>query len=364
MIIGIDASRANKKTKTGVEWYAYHLIQEFKKIDSENHYFLYSNERLSFDLGKCPDNFTEKVLSWPFKKFWTLGRLSWEMFSKRKPEVLFVPAHTLPFFSAKKKTVVTIHDIGFEHFPHLYNWSAKIYHKFSIQVIKRLADKIITVSEFCKNDLVENYKIDPKKIVVIYNGYDEQNFFVREKATPLAESPYAIFVGRLEEKKNISRLVEAFANYKKKSNSDLKLVLVGSRGFGFEKIQQKIIENNLTTEVIITGWLSTDKYAEALSGAKFFIFPSLFEGFGIPIIEAMACGVPVACSGTTSLAEIAGDSAFTFDPQSIEEMKGAFEVLEKDENLRGELKARGLIRAKQFSWGKCARETLQVLLSR
>ena len=157
MIIGIDASRANKDKKTGVEWYSYHLIEQFKKIDKENRYFLYTDKPLKGDLAKCPDNFEEKILKWPLPRFWTLGRLSWEMLFGKKPDVLFVPAHTIPLFNPKR-VVVTVHDIGFEHFPELYKWADKLYHRLTIRFIKRFADKIITVSRYSKHDISEFYK--------------------------------------------------------------------------------------------------------------------------------------------------------------------------------------------------------------
>jgi glycosyltransferase involved in cell wall biosynthesis len=205
MLIGLDASRANKKIKTGVEWYSYHLIEEFKKIDPTNQYFLYTNEPLDSVLGRCPANFQEKLLPWLPIRFWTLIRLSFEMkFGKNIPDVLFVPAHTIPLLNPKK-TVVTVHDIGFERFPEAYNWPAKIYHRISIQFIKRFATKIITVSEFSKRELVDVYRIPPEKIAVVYNGYDERfnERLSEEKINAVKNKfnltePFFFFVGRLE----------------------------------------------------------------------------------------------------------------------------------------------------------------------
>ncbi|MFA6537747.1 MAG: glycosyltransferase family 1 protein [Patescibacteria group bacterium] len=363
MIIGIDASRANKKAKTGVEWYAFHLIEQLKKIDQANRYFLYTNEKLQAPLAVCPNNFFEKVLKWPLRKFWTLGRLSLEMFFGERPDILFVPAHTLPFRKAKKKTVVTIHDIGFEHFPKLYNWPAKIYHKFSIQIIKKLADKIITVSEFCKNDLIDVYNLPADKIEVVYNGFDNEKYFVRDSFEKLCQDSYVLFIGRIEEKKNMPRLIEAFAEFKKKDATNLKLVLVGLPGFGIQKVKENIEKFNLQNEVILTGWQAEENLLNWLAGARMFVFPSLFEGFGIPIIEAMAMGIPVACSKTTALGEIAGDSALTFDPEDTGAIAEAIFSLNTNEALRLNLREKGLKRAVDFSWEKCAGETLKVLLS-
>jgi len=362
MIIGIDASRANKKEKTGVEWYSHHLIEELKKIDSENQYFLYTNKKLGEPLSNCPQNFLEKILRWPLRRFWTLGRLTLEMIFGERPDVLFVPSHTLPLWPGKKKTVVTVHDIGFEHFPKLYRWPVKVYHKISIRIIKLLADKIITVSEFSKKDLAKVYKIDPAKIEVAYLGYDREKYFPKNDFVKMSDSPYFLFVGRLEEKKNIGRLIEAFAEFKKNDSQNMKLVLLGLPGFGFENFLTQIENCGLQKDVLILGWQSTENVANWLAGARAFVFPSLFEGFGIPIIEAMACGIPVACSKTTALGEIAGQAALTFDPMSVVEIVESLQRLSGDEILRNELRAKGYERAKEFSWKKCAEKVRNVLL--
>ena len=176
MLIGIDASRANKQQKTGVEWYSYHLIEQFKRLDKDNRYFLYTNKPLDGALKNCPPNFTERVLGWFLPRTWTLARLSLEMkFSKKIPDVLFVPAHTIPLFNPKK-SVVTVHDIGFEHLPAAYHWANKFYHKFIIHFIKSFATRIIAVSRFTKEDLVKTYEIPEEKISVVYNGYDSEGY--------------------------------------------------------------------------------------------------------------------------------------------------------------------------------------------
>jgi glycosyltransferase involved in cell wall biosynthesis len=365
MIIGIDASRANKKHKTGVEWYSYHLIQEFKKIDSKNQYFLYTNEPLTGDLAICPENFKEIVLNWPLPRLWTLGRLSWEMkFGKYKPDILFVPAHTIPLLQPEK-TVVTVHDIGFEHIPEAYKWPDKLYHRFTIQFIKRFSDKIITVSNYSKNDLVSFNKIDPKKISVVYNGFDTAlyNDSVREKTQRPIQDNYILFIGRLEEKKNIGRLLEAFALFKKKNPADAhKLVLIGKKGFGWEKFQQIIGKNNLADSVVVPGWVEESQVPAWFAHADLFAFPSLFEGFGIPVLQAMACGTPVICSNTTSLPEAAGESALMFNPEKPEEIASRMAQVLLNPEVADSLIVKGERQAEKFSWRKCAEETLEILV--
>jgi len=329
MLIGIDASRANKSERTGVEWYSYHLIEQFKRLDKDNRYFLYTNKPLDGALKNCPPNFVERVLRWFLPRSWTLGRLSWEMkFGKEIPDVLFVPAHTIPIFNPKK-SIVTVHDIGFEHLPEAYHWANKFYHKFIIHFIKRFATRLIAVSRFTKEDLVKTYEIPAEKISVVYNGYDSESYKpVADAAARLKEKygfdfPFVLFIGRLEGKKNICRLVEAFGVFKRKYPMDRrKLILVGKAGIDaeLEKAKKKIIESGLERDVIFPGWVAQEDLPPFLSAADVFFFPSLFEGFGIPIVEAMACGCPVICSNTTSLPEVANEAALMFDPLNVAAM--------------------------------------------
>jgi glycosyltransferase involved in cell wall biosynthesis len=370
MKIGIDASRANKDNKTGVEWYSYHLIEQFKKIDHENEYFLYSNHKLTSALADCPQNFKSRRIKWYIPRTWTIFRLGLHVrFGKNKPDVLFMPASSLPVIFPRK-SVVTVHDIGFVHFPELYPWADRFYHKLFMLWIKVFATKIIAVSHYTKKDLIETYKIKPEKIEVVYNGYDgvsyKQMDLTNEDLLRYGiRDPYILFIGRLEQKKNIVRLVEAFAELKKRNqNLPHKLVLVGrpGRGDGYEEAKQKIKDFGLVGEVIILGWLSSQELPILLNKADLFIFPSLFEGFGIPVIEAMACGCPVACSKTTSLPEVAGEAALMFDPENVEEIRARMEQVLLNKEVVESLREKGLRRAEQFSWEKSARETLKILL--
>ena len=373
MIIGIDASRANKPIKTGVEWYSYHLIQYLKKIDQENQYFLYTNKRLEPALAVCPDNFKEKVLRWLPIRLWTLIRLSWEMkFGKNKPDVLFVPAHTIPLANPKK-TVVTVHDIGFERYPELYSWADKLYHRWTIKFIKKLATKIITISEFSKKEIVDFYQIPEEKVVVVYNGYDNQSyrrlnkvgdesFRLKEKFN--IEAPYFMFVGRIEAKKNIPNLIKAFGEFKKARPEDKHiLVLVGRIGYGFEDVEENIFQYKLEDSVKILEYLPTEEVVFLLNNADLFIFPSNYEGFGMPVLEAMACGCPVICSNTTALPEVAGEAAIKFNPQKTEAVIKAMTTVVDHPEISQALIEQGYEQVKKFSWDKCARETLQVLKS-
>ncbi len=370
MTIGIDASRANKVYKTGVEWYSYHLIQELKKITGQaDQVILYSQEALSGGLEILPANWKNRVLGWPPKRLWTQIRLSWEMFL-HSPDLLFVPAHVLPCI-CPKKVVTTCHDVGFLRLPNLYSSVEFNYQRFALRRAIRRAQKIIAVSEFTKKELIELAGINPERVAVVHNGYDKSRYRPIENEQEIErvlkkynlKKPYILYVGRLELKKNIPGLVQAFAMLKKSEKlvTNYKLVLAGQPGFGFEKVVQTLAENDLHDEVVLPGWIDPKDLVYLLAGAELFVFPSFYEGFGIPVLEAMATGVPVVASDIEPLREVGGEAVYFVDPGKPEEIAfGILRVL-TDNFLKEELKIRGLAQAEKFSWGKCARETLSII---
>jgi len=369
MLIGVDASRANLARKTGVEWYSYHLINELKKIplSSGDNFVLYSPTRLLDGLGVLPSAWKSEILSWPLKYLWTQIRLSAKTFF-RPPDVLFVPAHALPIFS-RARNIITLHDLGFERFPELYDFWQCLYLRFVYRFAGRHAKIIITPSEFTKKELTERYKIKPERIKVVALGYDKNSFhpLLDHEATRnfLAEhqinEPYLLYVGRLEKKKNIRNLLEAFLAVSAE-NKNLKLVLVGAPGYGYEEFGELIARypNRLIHLPHLTQREISYLYSRALS----FIFPSWYEGFGLPILEAMACGCPVLASSTSSIPEVAGEAAFYFKPDDKTDMANAIKKIVADGHLRQELIGRGWLRIKNFSWSRCAQETYQILLNK
>lgn len=373
MLIGIDASRANRKIKSGTEWYSYNLILELSKIDFKNRYFLYTPNRLKGKLANLPSNFHEKILSWPPKYLWTMLRLSFEM-AVFPPDLLFVPAHIIPKISPKY-TVTTIMDVGFRRHPELYTETELKYHNYGLYEALKKATKIITISNFTKNEIVSTCKtFDPSKIIVIPLGFSSEYFDLRKKDEletkrvlskyNLSNTPYILYIGRLEKKKNILNLVKAFNIFKEHNkDSPHKLVLVGSPGFGYEEIAKTISELNLNSDIIQTGWVPEEDLSYILSNAFAFIFPSFYEGFGIPLLEAMACGVPVVASFAASIPEVTGSGALLFDPHNVEDISGKITEIIQNDDLRKKLIDLGIARAKNFSWAKCAKRTLEVFNS-
>ncbi len=366
MLIGVDASRANNIEKTGVEWYSYHIIRAMMKKDRKNRYFLYSREPLQGGLEDRPGNWESRVLKWPFR-LWTQLRLSWEMLIN-SPDILFISAHAIPFIHphGPKRTITTLHDIGFERFPELYSPAERAYHRWAVKFALKHVDTAITVSQFSKDEMIRAYGADPEKIKVVHLAYDHESYRVIMDQRAInnvlhkynIDRPYLLYVGRLEKKKNTLRLIKAFARL---NDKDMKLVLVGKKGFGSEKAEAYIEKEGLKDRVIMPGWVEQDDLPYLLNGARAFIFPSLYEGFGMPILEAMACGCPVLCSNTTALPEVAGDAALLINPCDKKELARGMEMIIEDIELRNMLINRGLQRAKDFSWEKCAEETMKIL---
>ncbi len=362
MIIGIDASRANEDKKTGVGWYAYHTIQEFKKIIPDNvRVVLYSREKLKGELAILPVNWESKVLKWLPGRLWTQFRLSWEMFF-HAPDVLFIPAHVFPIIHPKK-TVMTIHDIAAIKFPEAYNWFEKWYTLWSGKIALKKLWKVITISQFTKNELKKEFGVlNFEKVKVIYLGYNKEYEEVVENVDEVLkkykiEKPYLLSIGRLEEKKNTARIVEAFNNVRVNSYIS-KLVLIGSKGYGYEKVKKVISESEFKNDIIVPGWVEEKDLPALMQGAEVFVFPSLYEGFGIPVLEAFAAGTPVVASRGGASQEIGGSACEYVDPMNTDSIVKGIEKARQGDNVE-----KGKERAENFSWEKCARETWEVLIS-
>ena len=353
MVIGIDATRANLDEKTGTEWYSYFLIQELKKIVTHGRVLLYSREYLKGDLATLPENFENRILKWPPILLWTQIRLSFETFVN-PPDVLFIPAHTIPIIG-RAKTVMTVHDVGFCVYPELYSWIDILYHRFSIWWASKFAWKILCPSEFTKQELIKYYKTDPGKIHVIPHGAPEISY-----SQNLARKNYLLYIGRLEKKKNILGILRAFKIVAVK-HPEMKLVLAGRPGYGYERIIEYIQEQNLKNSVEIRGYVSEVEKSRMYKEARAFIFPTLYEGFGMPILEAQSYGCPVVTSDRGANAEVAGDSAVLVNPDSSEEIAVGIAKLLDDDNLQKDITRKGIENAKKYSWMKTAETTYKVL---
>jgi glycosyltransferase involved in cell wall biosynthesis len=368
MLIGIDASRATIARRTGTETYSRNLIRALIDLGSEHRFRLYTNGPGEV-LGATAANV--EIRSIPFPRLWTHIRLSTEMLM-HPPDVLFVPAHVLPLIHPRR-SVVTVHDLGYLHYPEAHRAVDQRYLDWSTRWNGRQATAVLADSQVTKDDLVRAYGIDPGRVHVVYLGRDEAFGPVREDAQ-LAHvrehygiaGRYFLYVGTLQPRKNLARVIDAFALLAgdpalAPTLSDMQLVLAGKRGWLYDDLFAQVTRLGLANRVIFPGYIDEADLPALLSGAMALVFPSLYEGFGIPVLEAGACGVPVITSNTSSLPEVAGDAALLVDPHDVDAIADAMARIATDAELRAELERRGQENVKRFSWEKCARATLAVL---
>ncbi|MBI2607532.1 MAG: glycosyltransferase family 4 protein [Candidatus Doudnabacteria bacterium] len=367
MTIGLEAERANLPNPTGVEVYAAQLIKHLAKLDQRNQYVLYFRTKPQDWFYKLPSNFRIKVM--PFPKFWTQLRLSWEMIW-HPVDVLVILASALPFIHPKN-SIFTAHDIAYEFFPEAFTPFMRNYLIWSTRFAARHAAKIIAVSDSTKHDLVKRYQVSPENVKTIHLAVDHSQL------KPLAEGEvkavldkfgleykkYILFIGTLQPRKNIKRLVDAYIQLKKEKGIEEKLVIAGGKGWLFEPILKKINQAGMQEEIKFLGYIEEADKCALYNGAVALTLPALYEGFGLPPLEAMACGVSVVVSNVSSLPEVVGEAGVMVDPNSTDSIaQGLFKIL-SDKNLQKELGEKGIARARQFTWAETARKTLALLES-
>jgi len=377
MLVGIDASRAVAARRTGTETYSLRLICNLISLGTGHRFRLYTNGQPPTGLfGGDLAGADVELRAIPFPRLWTHLRLSAEMVV-RPPDVLFVPAHVLPLIHPRR-SVVTVHDLGYRAYPEAHQAGDRRYLDWSTRWNARRAKIVIADSDATRVDLMRAYGVDGSKIRVIYLGRDETLAPVRDdrmlaevRARYAIAAHYVLYVGTLQPRKNLARVIEAFARAAAApAFAGIQLVLAGKKGWLYDDLFAQVERMGLAGRVIFPGYIDDADLPALLSGALAFVFPSLYEGFGIPVLEAGACGVPVITSNTSSLPEVAGDpsagsgqaAALLVDPHDVDAIAEAMTRLVTDEALRAELARRGLANVQRFSWEKCARETLAVLV--
>lgn len=349
MKIAIDGYEANVLQRLGSSQVAFELLKSLEKIDNKNDYTILLPSPPLGDLPKERVGWKYKILR-P-RRLWTRIALPLSLYMARgKYDIIFSPTHYIPRFSPVKR-VATIFDLSFLHFPEMFTprdlWQLKNWTKFSAEN----ADHIITISNFSKQDIISQYKIDKNKITVAYPGYDSEKFKVRSQE---AEN-YIIYVGTIQPRKNLVRLMEAVARI-----DGLKLIIVGKTGWEYEEILVTPKKLGIEDRVEFKGYVATDKLSNLLNGATAFVLPSLYEGFGIPVLEAMAAGVPVISSNVSSLPEVVGDAGLLVDPYSVDQIEQAIRTLMADKKLRQKYAKLGSTQAQKFSWDKMSKQVLKV----
>lgn len=398
MTIGFDGSRAFVDYRTGTENYSYQILRHLSQIDHTNQYIVYLRpgqnpnviaSRLqaarqsgaeiassSRSIGTprnddhgWPPNFQFKTINYP--RLWTQVGLAIQTWQD-PIDVLFVTAHTLPIVHRPGlKTVMVAHDLGAEYLPGMHQLKQRLYLNFITNYQFKSATRVIAVSKATKQDLITKAGVSPSQIDVIYEGIDTQ-FLTPPKHTEttktlkkfdLIEQSYFFFLGTIQPRKNLVNLITSFGDFcTQNPDKKYKLVIAGSKGWLSDQIFALPQKLGIRQSVVFTGRISDDEAKHLYSSAIAFTYPSLFEGFGLPILEAFAMDCPVLTSNTSSMPEVAGDAAILVDPTSVDQIAHGLAQI-SDSKLRRELVAKGKKQLQKFSWSEAAQQTLNVLES-
>ena len=381
--IGVDFTSASRE-RAGIGRYARELIRALSKVDLTNRYVLFvprdaHDELLQFDwspnfsIVRAP--LTERYLA----AMWHRARLPLpiELFIG-SVDVFYSPDFLLPPTRARRK-LVTVHDLSYVRVPECFPAPLLNYLNRAVPPSVAHADLILADAVSTQRDLVDVYRVRMEKVKVLYSGVDprfrpdvSQQSLARVRELTQGK-PYLLSVSTIQPRKNYSRLIEAFA---KIANSELgiegmqfairnlQLVICGAKGWMFDEVYQMVERLGLQDRVIFPSFLSDEDLPALYVGAALFVYPSLYEGFGLPLVEAMACGLPVVSSNASSLPEVGGDAVLYFDPRDVDGMVDTICRALRDESLRDDLRAKGFMQAKEFSWEKAAKELLGYLGSK
>ncbi|MCX7996721.1 MAG: glycosyltransferase family 4 protein [Patescibacteria group bacterium] len=361
MHIGIDGNEANVETLVGVSVYTHKLLTAFsKKATADLRFTVYLKHRPLPHMPPATEHFCYRVVPGPV--LWSRIFFPLALRAERDLDVLFAPAHYSPA-GIQQKLVVTIHDLSYFYYP--AEFLKKDLYKLTrwTEASIRAAQRIITVSKTTKKDVMHYYGVPSEAVTVVYNGFEKElddrpdTRVLREFA--LTRRKYFLCVGTVQPRKNIVRLIEAFRRYRT-TRPDMHLVITGKKGWLFEDIVATVTPED-GNSIVFTGFLPDEQVVALYRNALAFVLPSLYEGFGIPMLEAMAQGCPVIASQTASLPEIGADACLYFNPEDPADIADKLERISDDAGLRKELVTSGRRRVKNFSWARCAEETLAVL---
>lgn len=362
MKIGIDA-RSLQEKGTGAGRYLANLLKYYLEIDSNNKYFLYLN-RPAEGLDARYACRVIRLPGMPFSMPWMNIRLPLALI-KDKIDLLHLPFFGYPFIRPCP-TVVTILDIVFEPHPEYLPPHKTAVLRAIFRHAARTAKKIIAISEFTKNEIIKYYGVKEDKVEVIYLASDPvfRRIIDSSKCEQVNRvygitKKYILCVGAIHKRKNIERLLQAFKELKQK-NDDVQLVLVGGVIWDSVDLNNLICGSGLTDSVVYLQYVPDEDLVYLYNSAEMLVYPSLYEGFGLPLVEAMACGTPVIASNATSIPEIVGEAGILFDPYNISEMSDAMATVLGDNTLKARLTDKSLKRAMKYSWLKTAQQTINI----
>ena len=377
MIIGIDGNEANVEKRVGIGEYSFQMLTHLKEFQISNFKFqIYLKNKPVSDLPKESENWKYRVIK-P-TPLWTQWRLPIDLYlHKTRPDVFFSPSHYAPRFSPIP-TVISIMDTSYLYFPEMFNKSDLLQLRNWTAYSVKNATKVLTISKSSKNDIIKSYNVPFDKIIVTQPGIKQhlslmpQIYAMNQLKTKYGISDnYILFVGTLQPRKNIERLIEAFSKIKKHPSAslstseskikDLDLVIVGKKGWLYEDILEAPKKMEIADSVKFLENVNDEELSNFYKHAKCFVLPSLYEGFGLPVLEAMKHNCPVITSNVSSLPEAGGDACLYVDPEDANDIADKILKLITNEKLRLELIEKGKKQVMKFSWEKTARETLKVL---
>jgi glycosyltransferase involved in cell wall biosynthesis len=361
--IGINALYLIPGHVGGTEIYLRSLLRGLAEVDDRNSYVVYTNKETGRDLVPNRANFEWSPQSVPAKI--RPARILWEQFVlpfeliNDRIDVLFNPGFTSPLFTPCE-SVTVFHDLQHKRHPEYFRWFDLPFWRFFLYFSAMRSSSLIAVSEATRDDLLFFYRLRPSKVRTVTHGVDERMFEIGTARRQNAAQRCILCVSTLHPHKNVDRLLHAFCAFRSE-HPNYRLALVGAKGFHSEAIERLIEELGLADSVEVTGWIDREDLYRIYGQAYAFVYPSTFEGFGMPILEAMAAGIPTACSAIEPLKTISGDGALHFDPASADDIRKALDWLACDDELRARLSEIGPRRAAQFRWRKAAEATLSVL---
>jgi len=371
MKIGINARYIQRKTITGIENYILNLILNLKKIDKNNNYYLFfeKDRQIPIDFI-CDKNFKAVIPKFPTKNQIERIVLNQILLNscirKSRLDLFHEPFFTSPFFKTCP-TIITVYDIGCYIHPEFFDLKTKLYFNILVQRSIKNADCIITISDSAKKDMVNYLKIEPDKIEIIYAGLDN-NFIKINSESKLKNvkikynisKDYILHVSFISPRKNLINLIKAFDIFKKNTKEGIQLVIAGGKVWNSKKVFELVKSLKLEKDIIFTDHVPKEDLIILYSYAILFIYPSIYEGFGLPTLEAMSCGCPVITSKLSSLPEVCGDAALYINPYDVEGMAAAILNLTIDDSLKKLLIIKGFKNIKRFDWVKTAIKTLKI----
>ncbi|MBL8178853.1 MAG: glycosyltransferase family 4 protein [Bryobacterales bacterium] len=361
--IGINALYLIPGGVGGTEIYLRSLLRAMAPVDTKNQFFVFTNRETDPELVPLQPNFHHVPQN--VRASVRPARLSWEQLALPGKahglglDVLFNPGFTAPLFGSCPNVTV-FHDLQHKRHPEYFRWFDLPFWRFFLYWSARRSTRLIAVSESTRLDLLRFYPVDDGKIRVVPHGVEEAFFDVGRARTDQELRHYVLCVSTLHPHKNLDRLVRAFRRFHER-HPLFRLIIAGMHGFQTSQIERTIIECGMGAHVHITGWIPREELLDLYCKAWAFVYPSLFEGFGMPVLEALASGIPCAVSCIEPMKGIAGSAALQFDPLDEEQIAASLERIVTDGDLRAQLRAAGPLRAADFSWRTAAQQTLRVV---